>query len=218
MTTSSSFVDLAVVPAVPARPRRARALDDVAIRAQRGEPGAADELMERLLVQLRPLVRHRLRNRSAGVLSESDLDDVMQDVALLIWQNDLRRFDPRRSGFLTFVSRRLTWHLADRAREVRRSTWEELDNEAAETTPAPGADAESLIDAMASEKLTESLPRRMDAAGVDDQARLVLIRCDLEGATLAEVAKELDLHVSNACRARQRGIKRLARHFEALAA
>lgn len=199
--------------------RPSRSLDELALRAQRGEPGAADALVERLLVRLRPLVRYRVLTRARGALTEADVDDVLQDVVLLIWQQDLRRFDPGKSGFLTFVSRRLGWHLADRARHARRRRGEELDDVELEEVVDHGKDPAALLAARDAERALLALPARIAGAGdVDEQARTAVVRYDLEGASLAEVARELQVHVSNACRARQRGLQRLARHLAPLAA
>lgn len=196
-----------------------RRLDELAMRAQQGEPGAADELLERLLVRLRPLVRYRVLTVARGALCEADVDDVLQDVVLRIWQQDLARFDPSRSGFLTWVSRRLGWHLATSVRRSRRNRIDELDDAELEEVVDEGRDPPSLLAARDAERALLALPRHVvELVDMDEQARTAVTRCGLEGATLTEVAREMRVHVSNACRARQRGLKALARQLEALAA
>lgn len=196
----------------------ARTLDQLALQAQRGEPGALERLLKRLHARLRPLVRHHLLVKSGDVHTTTDVDDVLQDLVLLIWQQDLARFDPKRSAFLTFVSRRMRWHLIDRTRRARRR--------ATSCMPASDLDRledakfhpEVLLEAKRTERLLRMLPSTVEQASVDDRARHTVQRHDLEGASLTDVARELEVHVSNACRARQRALKHLARHLAPLAA
>jgi RNA polymerase sigma factor (sigma-70 family) len=201
----------------------ARALDALALAAQKKEPGADDALVEALLVRLRPLVAWRMLARSGGALAQADVDDVLQEVVLLVWQRDVAVFDPSKSGFLTFVTRRLGWHIADCARNARRRAALEggeipEEDDAGVDLEDEGRDPEALLEAARSERALLALEGRIAEAGVDEAARHVIVRHDLQGATLTEIAKEMGRNVSNACRARQRGLDRLARHFEALAA
>ena len=199
-------------------PCPSRSLDDLAVRAQRGLPGGEAALVEALLLKLRPIVGHRLLTKKTWALSEADIEDALHDVVLHIWQHDLPMFNPERSGFLTFVSRRIDWHLSDRARNARRAAGEEVDDEVLELVIDLDRDPEALLAADGREKTLLHLARVIDQAETDDTARTVLVRHDLEGATLVEVAKELRIHVSNACRARQRGLRHLTRQLSALAA
>ena len=196
----------------------ARSLDDLAVRAQRGLAGAEGDLVEALLLKLRPIVGHRLLTKKTWALTEADIEDALHDVVLHIWQHDLPLFDPSRSGFLTYVSRRIDWHLADRARNAKRSAGDEIDDEVLELVVDLDRDPEALLAADGREKILLHLGRAIELVKTDDDARTVLVRHDLEGATLVEVAKELRIHVSNACRARQRGLRQLTRQLSALAA
>lgn len=196
----------------------ARSLDDLAVRAQRGLAGAEGDLVEALLLKLRPIVGHRLLTKKTWALTEADIEDALHDVVLHIWQHDLPLFDPSRSGFLTYVSRRIDWHLADRARNAKRSAGDEIDDEVLELVVDLDRDPEALLAADGREKILLHLGRAIELVKTDDDARTVLVRHDLEGATLVEVAKELRIHVSNACRARQRGLRHLTRQLSALAA
>ena len=195
----------------------ARSLDALAVRAQRAEPGAVDELIDDLLERLRPIISYRVLTRARGALSEVDIDDVVQDIVILIWQHDLPLFDAHRSGFLTFVNRRLQWHLADTARKARVRAGEEADDAELESVVDDGRDPESLLKAHAREVAMMNMSRTIRRAGPDTTAGKVLVEHDLRGARLADVARQLHIHVSNACRARQRGLRHLARHLEALA-
>lgn len=196
----------------------ARALDALAVRAQSGDGEAVQQLLEVLAVRLRKLVGHRVLAKRGYAFSEADVEDALHDLLLHIWQRDLPMFDPARSGFLTFVSRRIDWHVSDRARKARRYIGEEVDDEELELVIDEGRDPESLLSAAEDERTLLHLSVVIDRARTDDTARTVIKRHDLEGATLSDVAKELSIHVSNACRARQRGLRHLTRQLGALAA
>ncbi len=197
-----------------AAPCPSRSLDALALAARKKVPGAEEALVQALLVKLRPIVRYRVHTSARGALSQADVDDVLQDVVLLVWQRDLPVFDPSKSGFLTFANRRLRWHLADCARRARRSAGDEVDDIELEAVVDVDRDPEALLDLHRAEVVLRDMERAI--GGADRSAREVLVRHDLRGATLMEVAKELHIHVSNACRARQRGLRHLARHLEAL--
>jgi RNA polymerase sigma factor (sigma-70 family) len=194
-----------------------RALDGLALRAQRGEPGAVDALLETLIDRLRPIVGYLVLTQARGALCESDIEDVLHDVVLQIWRHDLAIFDASKSGFMTFVNRRMHWHITDESRKIRRRRGEVLDDDALEAVIDDGRDPESLLRAHQAELAMLDMVRTVDDTRADDKAKDVLVRHDLQGATLAEVAKELHIHVSSACRARQRGLRFLARHLEAIA-
>jgi DNA-directed RNA polymerase specialized sigma24 family protein len=194
----------------------ARSLDDLALAAQRHVPGTEDALVAELLERLRPIVAFAILSMKKGALGEADIDDVLQDLVVLVWRHDLAVFDPRRSGFLTFCNRRLRWHLADVARRARRRAGEECDDAALEEVIDVDKDPESLLTTHQRELAMLHLPKTVAQSGADSSAREVVVRCDLLGGKLTDVAKELDLHVSSACRARQRGLRFLARHLEAI--
>jgi RNA polymerase sigma factor (sigma-70 family) len=195
----------------------ARSLDDLALAAQRRVPGAEDALVAELLERLRPIVAFAILSMKRGALGEADIDDVLQELVVLVWRHDLAVFDPRKSGFLTFCNRRLRWHLADVARRARRRAGEECDDAELEEVIDVDKDPESLLREHQRELAMLDLPKAVaEASGADSSAREVVVRCDLLGGKLTDVAKELDLHVSSACRARQRGLRFLARHLEAI--
>ena len=197
-----------------APPIPSRSLDQLALSAQRGAPGAVESLVAALLEKLRPIVGYHVMTTARGALTDADIEDVLHDVVILVWRHDLPIFDPRKSGFLTFVNRRLRWHLSDEARRARRRAGEECDDAELEAVVDHGRDPESLLRAHQGELATVHIERIVGA--VDPDARAVIVRCDLQGARLVDVARELDLHVSSTCRARQRGLRFLARHLEAL--
>jgi RNA polymerase sigma factor (sigma-70 family) len=194
----------------------ARSLDDLALAAQRHVPGAEDTLVTELLERLRPIVAFAILSMKRGALGEADIDDVLQELVVLVWHHDLAVFDPRRSGFLTFCNRRLRWHLADVARRARRRAGEECDDAELEEVIDVDKDPESLLTSHQRELAMLQLPKAVAQSGADRSAKEVVVRCDLMGGKLTDVARELDLHVSSACRARQRGLRFLARHLEAI--
>jgi RNA polymerase sigma factor (sigma-70 family) len=205
-----------VVNAVTPAPA-SRCLDHLAVAARDGDAAAEKALLESLVEKLRPLVVFNVTCRARGALVAADIDDLVQDLILLLWKHDLARFDPSRAGFLTFANRRLRWHLADRARLARRDRGEELDDAELEQVIDVDRDPESLLASHEREVMVSTLEKVVAAAaGSDTDAKDVVVRCDLHGARLREVAAELGIHVSNACRARKRGLKHLARHLEAL--
>src|SRR5688572_11201947 len=75
-------------------PKGARALDALAMRAQRGEGDAVQQLLEALAKRLRRLVGHRVLKKRGYALSEADVEDALHDVLVHIWQHDLPMFDP----------------------------------------------------------------------------------------------------------------------------
>src|SRR3954467_11582102 len=121
-----------------------RDLDDLALRAQQRSPGATDELVGALLERLRPGVAYRVLTRGRGALTEHDIDDVLQDVVLLIWNHDLPIFDPRKSGFPTFVNRRLQWRLSAPARRIRCRAGDDADDDVRESVVDVDRDPEAL--------------------------------------------------------------------------
>jgi len=195
----------------------ARTLDALAVAAQSGREDAVADLLGALLSRLRPLVAHRIR-AGRGSLRNVDVDDLAQDLVIIIWQRDLPDFDPSRSGFLTFVNRRISWHLAECARTARRHTGVVLDDAELESVEDLGRDPVSLLDRVANEKQLLEIPTVIHTFPTDNDAREVIVRHDFEGATLTVIAKEMQINVSNVCRARKRGIRHLARHMGALAA
>lgn len=223
MPFEATLAPALAAPAVRSTPEEvpdahARSLDALAVRAQRGEAHAVQLLLEALAVRLRRIVGHRVLAKRGYAFSEADVEDALHDLLLHIWQHDLPMFDPARSGFLTFVSRRIDWHVSDRARKARRLMGDEVEDEELELVVDEGRDPESLLAAAEDERTLLHLAVVIDLANTDDTARKVIKRHDLDGATLSDVAKELSIHVSNACRARQRGLRHLTRQLGALAA
>lgn len=198
----------------------ARAVDDLAVRAQQGDAAATGALLEALHERLRRLVGHRaMSRRSRGWhFTDADVEDALHDLVLHIWQHDLPQFDVTRSGFFTFVSRRIDWHLCDEARRARRTRGEEVDDEELEAVIDEGRDPESLLDAAEDERTMLHIDTVLRLVRTDDTARAIIKRHDLEGATLTDIAKELSINVSNVCRARQRGLRHMTRQLGALAA
>ncbi len=217
MTTATTAV------ACPTRAARSRSnarrptLDELALAARAGDPKALDRFLAQLTERVRPLVRQKIGVLGVGVLSIDDAADVVQEVVLAVWRFDVQRFRPELSSFSTFMSRRLAWHVLDAVRQRARHVHDALDERALDT-PAE-TDPETLLAAAALEDSLVMLVPQLELAlgSLDDDERYVVQRHDLEGARLSDVAAELGRNTSNACRARQRALKRLSRTMEALA-
>lgn len=212
---------IAAQAARPARNPRApapRALDALAVAARDGDARAMQQLLAQLTVRVRPLVRHKICLRGAGVLSIDDTEDVVQEVVLTAWRFDVPRFRPELGSFSTFLSRRLAWHVLDAVRQRARHAHADLDERALE---APSeTDPETLLASAALEESLEMLVPQLELALADlrDDERYVVRRYDLEGARITDIAAELGKNASNACRARQRALRQLSKKLEALAA
>lgn len=160
-------------------------------------------------------------------LSDAVLDEVAQDLLIMAWKRDLARYDPARGTLRAFLRTRTRWSLLDRARqEVRALLFapidllaeeEFCDNRRALTHTWIGADPEALLAAVDEEQRLCALDRAIDEAIAsieDDQAYFAVVAHDLAGAPMQEVAFNLDVHPSNAGRARQRGLAHLRRVLE----
>jgi RNA polymerase sigma factor (sigma-70 family) len=191
------------------RPQSARArMDALATRAQQGDARAADQLAQLLYTSLRPVVGRMTRG-----LPQADLEDVLQDVVIAAFEKDLARFDPTRGAFLSFVAKRLGWRIADVVRQHRRAPGPSLDDVMLDIVD-PTQTPEAQTAAHAHEQALLALPRMIDATLAtlrDQQARHAFVAHDLRGRTIVDVAGDLGIHASNACRARQRALAHLAR-------
>lgn len=210
-----------------ARPtRRARtrdatkspSLDELALAARAGDAQAVGRFLAQLTVRVRPLVRHKVCVLGAGVLSIDDAADIVQEVVLAVWRFDVQRFRPELGSFSTFMSRRLAWHVLDAVRQRARHAHDALNEHALDASAE--TDPETLLAAAALEESLVMLVPQLELAlgDLDEDERYVVQRHDLEGARLTDIAAELGRNTSNACRARQRALKRLSRTMEALAA
>lgn len=201
---AATISSLRRIPAPPKTP-----LCALALAAQGGDARAADALAARLVAALRPLVTRHSRG-----LCAADVDDLVQDVVVAAFETDLARFDPSKGSFLSFVAKRMRWRVADVLRTSGKRRVDALDDVVAACEPAdPLASPEARARAAAKERALLALPRLVDdalAAMRDPAARKALVRHDLDGVALVDVARELGVHASNACRARKRALAHLA--------
>ena len=200
----------------PAHPQRTTSAPLEALWALAHDDAAAKtELLRQLLRVLRGLVRRDLDARNY-FLGEDDVDDVVQDLFIEVWERDLERFDPEKGSMLSFLKTRVRWRVADAVRRLARARSESLD-EALENDsfdvvcPLPTPDHRCLDSERTRHlRLVRSVADEALATMDDDAARVSVQMHDLDGAPLRDVARTLNVHPSNATRARQRGLRCIA--------
>lgn len=190
-------------------------LEALVPRARSGDERACAAFYEALRPRFRRIAAHELVRRGL-VLDEGELDDVVQEALIDTWLIDLPRFEVGRSPLWSFLRRRVRWTLLERVRGRARQRTRSLEDERARgvDVEAEGASPDERLRAAAAERTLLSFPRAVAAAAArleDDAARVAILRHDVEGAPLRQVALELGVHPSNATRARQRGLQRLRR-------
>lgn len=200
------------------------ALDELATRAALGSRAAE----QALFCRLRPLAIRQVRAeafRRNIRLHAADVDDIAQDALLSFWHRDLRRFDAARGRLIGFLRCRVGWCLTEFVRTRTRglSRYEDVAVEdgavqaegqaahaqAARAPAAMAPDAEVRLQEATRERHLLALPGAVaeELARLEDRAaaRAVWIY-DVQGRPLGDVARSLDVHVSNASRARARGL------------
>jgi RNA polymerase sigma-70 factor (ECF subfamily) len=135
--------------------------------------------------------------------TRSDAEDVVQEVFVRLWRT-AGRFDPRRAALVTWVMLLARRHMVDRLRRtkarVRTSALEEAwtPTAAAPTADEPSAETdERFVDVM---RKIEKLP---------DLQRTVVKRAYLNGQTLKQIGKELDVPLGTIKSALSRALVRL---------
>jgi len=179
-------------------------------------------------------VRHTLialleseRARLRLAMSDAALDEVLQDLLIMAWKRDLARFDPALGTLGAFLRTRTRWSLIDRARrEVREILFAPIDqlpeeafcdNRRALTYESVAPCPDTLLAAVDEELRLCALDRALEEAieNMEDEiAHFAIVAHDLAGAPMQEVAFNLEVHPSNAGRARQRGLAELRRALE----
>ena len=182
---------------------RAARLQRAAEQARGG--GSKDGFASALADYVRAAAR-REKNRS-GAYAEADIDDVVQDLTLRFYA-ELPLWDPTRAPFSGFISQALRWALLDASRRFRsRGPLVDPDADLVREQAGIDLDPEALLERARKDAVIDAriaaLPRALRSIR-DSQARKVIERT-VAGARLSDVAAELGVHVSTACRARQRG-------------
>ena len=153
--------------------------------------------------------------RNKWNLPASDVDDVVQELVLEIWRVDLERFDPTRASLLTFLRRKVRWRVIEkirargrRSRPLRLSAEMEEQIEDESTSVVQRQEEwirhETAVDACAS---------LADLEGLDERTRVVIVRHDLEGAALKDIAADMCVNPSTVTRMRQKGLRELRAHM-----
>ena len=122
--------------------------------------------------RLRSYVRRR-------IASASDADDVVQTVVLRLLSDPMRNQVPPPAWLLAAARTAIADHYRTRTRE---------EDSLAEPAMVPGAEADARSD------VTECLAPLL--AGLADEDRVLLQRVDLEGASQADLAREMSLSAS----------------------
>lgn len=195
-------------------------LSQLALRARSGDARALHQLLAKLPPRLTPWVKVELQRRGQSV-DAHQLDDIVQDLVIATWRADLARFDPQKGSLLGFLRKRVAWRVGDTLRQTTRRSHISLDQmrEQGREPAAHAACPESRLESLRAELSLRLLPRLVDGALADlaDPAAAVAVRVhDLRACPLREVAQQLKVHTSNACRARQRGLRYLAERLPAL--
>lgn len=220
-------------PHTASRATQQAALQALATQAAEGQRPAAQQLFRALLPMARAQVRAAARTRALALVA-ADVEDIAQDALLAFWRADLPRFDAERGHVLGFLRRRIGWCVAEFARsQAKRLDRHVLAPEAADPvgTPgearralrgAPGADAgddtEVRLQQAARELCLLAFPQALASAlgqMEDRPAAKAVWMYDVQGLPLGEVARSLELHASNASRARRRGLHWLRTHLPA---
>lgn len=191
-------------------------LSSLAVLAQSGCPRARDALLKGLSGWLTKTLFREVGRRGLG-LDDADVEDVAQEILLDVWRRDLARYQADKGDFLGFVMARVRWRLTDEVRRRTRHAAASLDELPEEHEPeAAAARPDEKLEAHARELTLIVLPSLVERAlAGDDAAHRAVKGYDLEERPLRDVALALDVHVSNASRARRRGLSLLARRLPA---
>lgn len=192
-------------------------LSQLAAAAQEGSSAACDALLRGLSTWLSAALFKEVHRRGL-VFDDADVQDLAQDILLDVWRTDLVRYRAEKGDFLGFVMARVRWRLTDEVRRRTRKSCASLDDDAQEGREheALGARPDEKSEEAARELKLIVLPSLVERALQDDDgARRAVRSYDLEERPLRDVAADLGVHVSNACRARKRGLALLAQRLPA---
>ncbi len=192
-------------------------LTSLAVAAQAGSARARDALLRGLTSWLTRTLFKEVRARGLG-LDDADVEDVAQEILLDVWRTDLMRYQADKGDFLGFVMARVRWRLTDEVRRRARRSFVSLDAPVAEGREyeAVGARPDEKREEAARELKLILLPSLLERAlAEDDGARYAVRAYHLEDRPLRDVAADLGVHVSNACRARKRGLALLKKRLPA---
>lgn len=192
-------------------------LSSLAVAAQDGCLRSRDALLGALSGWLSKALFREVGRRGLR-LDDADVEDLAQDILLEVWRRDLARYHAERGDFLGFVMARVRWRLSDELRRRAKQAAGSLDEEgeeAHEPTVESDRPDEKLLSA--ERELTLIVLPSLVARALDDDAdaRDAVRAYDLEGRPLREVASTLGVHISNASRARKRGLHLLSRRLPA---
>ena len=193
-------------------------LSQAVLASRQGDDGATRTLYRGLLRELPPMVMAEAR-RFGIWLSALEREELVQELLIDIWENDLHRYEPERGSLLTFVHTKVRWRVADwgRSQARWRDQIDSLEDRQEAGLPEPLTDLrpDTLIERAYNDlqllafdqAVQHTLPK------LRDNERQAIETCDLEEKPLRTLACTLGVHPSNACRARQRGLDALRREL-----
>jgi len=190
------------------RPRR---------KPRRGPPPSAplsDHDRRKLLQQVEPALKPMVVRAAQGLncsADESDLDDVVQDILIRLWTDDLLRYDPRQGNIFGFVRQRVFSSVREHHKKQGRR-------------PEVGFDVDkhdARVDCI-DDQLDDLTWSAMETTLVDDiketlsplEAAAVLTATrSAEFPKVAEVAKQFGVSTTAVYEARKEGLSTMERHL-----
>lgn len=175
-----------------------------------GERGAEVRFFTALREAL-TLMSRRLLGRRGAMLSDADIDEVVQEILIAVWQQDLERYDAERGELLAFLNARVRWRLKDAVRELSLHAER---YEALTTTfdaELEGSHLDEQLETEQAERRLRLLPAVADEhlKKMRDAAARRAVRESLSGTPLRVLAGRLGQSPSTVTRARNRAIAHL---------
>jgi RNA polymerase sigma factor (sigma-70 family) len=175
-----------------------------------GERGAE----RRFFIALRKaltLMARRLLGRRGAMLGEADIDEVVQELLIAVWAQDLVRYDPARGELLAFLNARVRWRLSDAVRLVCQHAERYEVITASFDAELEGSHPDEQLEVEQTERRLRLLPSVADEhlKKLRDPAARRAVRESLDGASLRLIAQRLGQSPSTVTRARNRAIAHL---------
>lgn len=194
--------------------RTPTSFDILARKAKQGDLVATEQFLVELHGHVEIAVRARSRRLGRHGPGDDVCADLVQDLLIELWQKDLQRWDESRGAFLTFAKMRMQWQVASYTRAQSRFC-DGID--VADGIASDDSDPETLLARARRERQVRALEHAIEHK-LDRQARSLVKQVDLDEASLTQAARKRKMHISSACRMRQRAHAVLAAELQHLAA